>query len=151
MFSDLHSQSSLVLLEVLVIAGLAFLPLLLAQQFPLHKTLYESFGLTLNCFEALNTTLNCSGQLTTQVRFKSPKINVLNADGVRFICTAECKQLLQTLQSKTQNSCKPRIDIFNHNLVLYPGLSCVNNFYIFLPFFPLILEIKGEQRLQPPT
>ncbi|KAF0322210.1 LysM domain-containing protein [Colletotrichum asianum] len=104
------------------VVGLAWLSPALAQQFPLRATSYESFGLSQRCFEALNTTLSCSHRLASHIKSESPRVDVLDADGIEAICTASCKESLIDLRTKIQNDCDPATDVFDHDLALYPAL-----------------------------
>ncbi|KAF4489259.1 LysM domain-containing protein [Colletotrichum fructicola Nara gc5] len=103
------------------VGGLAWLSPAQAQQFPLRATSYESFGLSQRCFEALNTTLSCSHRLASHIKSESPRVDVLDADGIEAICTASCKESLIDLRTKIQNDCDPATDVFDHDLALYPG------------------------------
>lgn len=54
---------------------------------------------------------------------RSPRVDVLDADGIEAICTASCKESLIDLRTKIQNDCDPATDVFDHDLALYPGLN----------------------------
>ncbi|KAK1445515.1 LysM domain-containing protein [Colletotrichum cuscutae] len=117
-----------------VLRGLVLLPVVLAQQFPLRTTSYEHFGLSEKCFEALNTTLECSSQLVSHVRSESTRVDVLDADGIDAICNDGCKKSLAELRAKIQSDCNPKIDVFDHGLMIYPDryiyvydISCYKN------------------------
>ncbi|KAL0933646.1 LysM domain-containing protein [Colletotrichum truncatum] len=115
-------------MKATAIIGLASLTLALAQQFPRHITSYESLGLSSKCFEALNTTVDCSGRLGWHVRSESPRINILDADGIDAICTEGCKQSLMNLRSKIQNDCDAVEDVLDHNLFLYPATYILDRY-----------------------
>ncbi|KAK1845942.1 LysM domain-containing protein [Colletotrichum chrysophilum] len=110
------------------VGGLAWLSPALAQQFPLRATSYESFGLSQRCFEALNTTLSCSHRLASHIKSESPRVDVLDADGIEAICTASCKESLIDLRTKIQNDCDPATDVFDHDLALYPATYIVDRY-----------------------
>ncbi|OLN92823.1 LysM domain-containing protein [Colletotrichum chlorophyti] len=110
------------------VAGLVSLPLSQAQQFPLQPTSYESFGLTAKCLEALNTVLDCSSRLMSHVKSESPRVDLLDADGIEEICTKRCRTSLSDLHTKIQNECDPIEDIFDHNLALYPATYIVDRY-----------------------
>ncbi|KAK1728068.1 LOW QUALITY PROTEIN: LysM domain-containing protein [Colletotrichum acutatum] len=83
-----------------VLRGLVLLPVALAQQFPLRTTSYEHFGL----------------------------IDVLDADGIDAICNDGCRKSLAELRAKIQNDCNPKIDVFNHGLMIYPATYIVDRY-----------------------
>ncbi|KAK2059002.1 LysM domain-containing protein [Colletotrichum caudatum] len=61
----------------------------------------------------------CTTDLT-----RSPRVDLLDADGIEEICTKSCRNSLSDLRTKIRNDCDPKKDVFDHNLVLYPGNAC---------------------------
>ncbi|KAF5523039.1 hypothetical protein CGCA056_v005228 [Colletotrichum aenigma] len=58
----------------------------------------------------------------------SPRVDVLDADGIDAICTANCKESLIDLRTKIQSDCDPVTDVLDHDLALYPATYIVDRY-----------------------
>ncbi|KAK1985564.1 hypothetical protein LZ30DRAFT_809139 [Colletotrichum cereale] len=57
---------------------------------------------------------------------RSPRVDLLDANGIEEICTKSCRSSLSDLYTKIKSDCDPEKDVFDHNLELYPGLESGN-------------------------
>ncbi|KAF9879529.1 LysM domain-containing protein [Colletotrichum karsti] len=104
------------------------MPYALAQQFTGFVSSYEYFDLSASCLRTLNTTLECSGRLASHANFESHRVDVLDADGIATICTAECRQSMEDLRSRIESDCDPKNDLLDHGLTLFPATHILDRY-----------------------